>query len=85
MPYYTRGHTALVAKACEIAGQIEEAATLADEALQIIERTGERWYGAHGGSRPSMAFFRDPGGTLARIMHEAPKGYAQRRPDGLRP
>jgi len=34
---------ALLAKACEIAGQIEEAADLLDDALQIVERTGERW------------------------------------------
>jgi predicted ATPase len=34
---------ALLAKACEIAGQIEEAADLLDDALQTIERTGERW------------------------------------------
>ena len=42
MPYFT----ALLAKACEIAGQIKEAAPLVDEALQIIERTGERWFAA---------------------------------------
>jgi len=39
MPHYT----ALLARACEIAGQIEEALTLLDDALQIVERTGERW------------------------------------------
>jgi predicted ATPase len=39
-------HIALLAKACEIAGQIEEAVTLLDEALQIVERTGERWLAA---------------------------------------
>ena len=33
---------ALLAAACEIAGQIEESLTLLDEALQITERTGER-------------------------------------------
>jgi class 3 adenylate cyclase/predicted ATPase len=33
----------LMAKACEIASRIEEAADLLDDALQIIERTGERW------------------------------------------
>jgi class 3 adenylate cyclase/predicted ATPase len=38
MPY----HTALLAAACEIAGQIEEGLTLLDDALQIVERTGER-------------------------------------------
>ena len=42
MPY----HTALLAGACEIAGQIEEAVTLLDDALQIVERTGERWFEA---------------------------------------
>jgi predicted ATPase len=42
MPYYT----ALLASACEIAGQIEEAETLLDGALQIVERTGERWFAA---------------------------------------
>jgi predicted ATPase len=34
---------ALLAGACEIAGQVEEAITLLDEALQIAGRTGERW------------------------------------------
>ena len=34
---------ALLAGAYEIAGQVEEAVTLLDEALQIAGRTGERW------------------------------------------
>ena len=42
MPHYI----ALLARACEIAGQIEEALTLLDDALQIVERTGERWFAA---------------------------------------
>ena len=42
MPHYI----ALLARAFEIAGQVEEAATLLDEALQIVERTGERWFAA---------------------------------------
>ena len=37
---------ALLARACEIARQIEEALTLLDEALQIVERTGGRWFAA---------------------------------------
>jgi predicted ATPase len=36
----------LLAGAYEIAGQTEEAVTLLDQALQIIDRTGERWYAA---------------------------------------
>ncbi len=37
-------HTALLAKACEIAGQAEEALFLLDDALQIAEGIGERWF-----------------------------------------
>jgi len=37
---------ALLAGACEIAGQVEEASTLFDYALQIVERTGQRWFAA---------------------------------------
>ena len=34
---------ALLAAACEMAGQVEEAVTLLDEALQIAGTSGERW------------------------------------------
>jgi predicted ATPase len=40
---WTTHHMALLAKACEIAGQIQEALTLLDKALQTAGRTGERW------------------------------------------
>ena len=39
-------YTALLARACEIAGQMEEASSLLDNALQIVERTGECWLAA---------------------------------------
>ena len=42
VPYFT----ALLATASEIAGHIEEARALLDEALQIVERTGEHWFTA---------------------------------------
>jgi predicted ATPase len=42
MPY----QIALLAAACEIAGQIEEGMTLLDDALNIVEQTGERWFAA---------------------------------------
>jgi predicted ATPase len=42
MPLYI----ALLAGACEIAGQIEEGTAQLDQALQLIERTGERWFAA---------------------------------------
>ena len=37
-------HIALLAEACEIAGQIDEAWNLLDDALHIVDRTGERWF-----------------------------------------
>jgi predicted ATPase len=42
MPSYI----ALLAGAYEIAGQVEEALALLDKALQIVQRTGERWFAA---------------------------------------
>jgi class 3 adenylate cyclase/predicted ATPase len=42
MPHFV----GLLARACEIAGQIEEALTLLDDALQIVDRTGELWFAA---------------------------------------
>ena len=37
---------ALLARACELGGQIDEALTLLDEALEIVAKTGERWFAA---------------------------------------
>ena len=42
MPLYI----AFLAAACEVAGQTEEAAARLDQALQLVERTGERWFAA---------------------------------------
>jgi predicted ATPase len=42
MPHFI----ALLARAGEIAGQVEGGLTLLDEALQIADRTGERWFAA---------------------------------------
>jgi class 3 adenylate cyclase/predicted ATPase len=40
VPHYN----ALLAAAYDMAGQVEEAVTLLDEALQSVEETGERWF-----------------------------------------
>jgi class 3 adenylate cyclase/predicted ATPase len=37
-------HTALLSKACEIAGQVDEALGHLDSALQLAEAIGERWF-----------------------------------------
>jgi predicted ATPase len=54
-------HIALLAAACEIAGQVEEGLTLLDEALQIVARTGERWFAAE--------LYRHKGQLLLRQGH----------------
>jgi predicted ATPase len=41
-PYYT----ALLARTSEITGEVEESLTLLDDALHIVERTGECWFEA---------------------------------------
>jgi len=51
----------LLARACEIAGQVEEAFTLLDDALQIAARTGERWFAAE--------LYRHRGQLLLRQGH----------------
>ena len=55
---------ALLAEACEIAGRSEEASDLLDDALQIIERTGERWLEAE--------LHRHKGQLLLRQGHSEP-------------
>jgi len=43
---WTPLYIALLARACELAGQIDEALTQLDNALEIVARTGERWFAA---------------------------------------
>ena len=43
---WTPHHITRLAMACEIVGELEEACFMLDEALQIVERTGERWFEA---------------------------------------
>ena len=54
-------HLSLLARACEILGQIEEAMALLDEALLIVEETGERWFAAE--------LYRHKGELLLRQGH----------------
>jgi class 3 adenylate cyclase/predicted ATPase len=67
MPHYT----ALLAGACEAAGQIEEAVILLDEALAIGDRTGERWLEAE--------LHRHKGRLLLRQGHTEPAEQLYRK------
>jgi predicted ATPase len=59
--------TALLAEGCEIGGQVEQAVTLVDDALEIVERTREHWLEAE--------FIRYKGQLLLRQRYsEATEG-----------
>ena len=55
MPYYI----ALLVKTCEIAGRDEEVAPLLDDALRIVEWTGERWFAAELNRHKGQLLLRD--------------------------
>jgi len=54
-------HLALLARACEIAGKIEECLTLLEDAFQIVAKTGTRWLEAE--------LYRHKGHMLLRQGH----------------
>jgi predicted ATPase len=65
-------HTALLARACETAGQIEEAVTQLDDALQIAERTGVRWYAAELNRHKGQLLLRQEHlDTAEELYHQA--------------
>jgi predicted ATPase len=68
MPYFM----ALLAGACEIAGQVEEGLALLDDALQIAKRTGERWFAAELNRRKGELMLRQGQSEAAEeLYHQA--------------
>jgi predicted ATPase len=68
-------HIALLAGVCEIAGQIEEGAARLDQASQLAERTGERWFAAE--------LDRQKGQLLLRQGHPEPAEELYRKALGV--
>jgi predicted ATPase len=73
MPHYI----ALLARACEIAGQIEEAMTLLDDALEIVERTGERWFAAELNRHKGQLLLRRKHAEAAEELYRTALGIAR--------
>jgi class 3 adenylate cyclase/predicted ATPase len=73
MPYYI----ALFARACELGGQIEEAVTGLDDALQIAERTGERWFAAELNRRKGRLLLQQRHSEAAEELYRKAFGIAQ--------
>jgi predicted ATPase len=70
-------HTALLARVYEIAGQIDEAVTLLDDALQIAERTGERWYAAEPNRHKGQLLLRQGNSEAAEELYRRAMSVAQ--------
>jgi predicted ATPase len=73
MPYFI----ALLAGACEIAGQVEEGLTLLDEALQIVERTGERWFAAELNRHKGQLLLRQGHSKAAKELYRKALSIAE--------
>ena len=70
-------HIALLAGACEIAGQIEEAMTLLDDALQIADRTGERWFEAELNRHKGQLLLRQGNSEAAEKLYRKALSIAE--------
>jgi predicted ATPase len=75
MPY----HLARLAEACEIALQIEETSTLLDDALQIAERTGERWFAAELNRHKGQLLLRQGHSKAAEQLYRKALSIAQKQ------
>ncbi len=73
MPLYI----ALLAGACEIAGLIEEGAARLDQALQLVERTGERWFAAELDRRRGRLLLRQGQAEAAEELYRKALGIAR--------
>jgi predicted ATPase len=73
MPHFI----ALLARACEIAGQIEEGLTVSDDALQIAQRTGERWFAAELNRHKGQLLLRQGHSEAAEELYRKALSIAQ--------
>jgi class 3 adenylate cyclase/predicted ATPase len=60
---------ALLAEAYEIAGQFQEALTLLDDALRIVEKTGERWLAAELNRHKGQLLLRQGQSGAAEVLY----------------
>jgi predicted ATPase len=70
-------HIALLAAACEIAEQVDEGLTLLDDALQIVERTGERLMAAELNRLKGQLLLRQGNSAAAEELYRKAISVAQ--------
>jgi class 3 adenylate cyclase/predicted ATPase len=74
---WTPYNTALLARACELAGQIEDGLTLLDDALQIVESTGQRWFAAELHRRKGQLLLRQGHSEAAEELYREALSIAE--------
>jgi predicted ATPase len=72
-------YIALLAGACEIAGQVEEAVAMLDDALQTAERTGERWFAAELNRQKGQLLLRQGRAAAAEELYRKSLSIARRQ------
>jgi predicted ATPase len=73
MPHFL----ALLAEACKVAGQVDDARNLLDDALQIVERTGQRWLAAELNRLKGKLLLRQGHSEAAEQLYRKALGIAQ--------
>jgi predicted ATPase len=73
MPHFI----ALLARACEIAGRVEEGLTLLHDAFQVVERTGERWFEAELNRHKGRLLLRQGQSEAAEELYGKALGIAE--------
>jgi class 3 adenylate cyclase/predicted ATPase len=69
--------TALLAAACEVAGRMDEASTLFDDAVQIAEKTGEHWLDAELNRHKGQLLLRQGHSEAAEELYRKALSIAQ--------
>jgi class 3 adenylate cyclase/DNA-binding winged helix-turn-helix (wHTH) protein/predicted ATPase len=72
-------HNALLAEAFGIAGEIGKAVTLLDDALQIVERTGERWLEAELNRKKGQLVLRQGHPVAAEALYRRALNIARKQ------
>ena len=70
-------YSTLLALAYEIAGRVDESMTLLDEASQIVDKTGERWFAAELNRHKGELLLRQGHAEVAEELHRRALGIAQ--------
>ena len=72
-------HIALLAGACEAAGQTEEALAVLDDAFRIVERTGAHWFAAELNRHKGRLLLRQGRGDDAEKLYRKALSIAEKQ------